>query len=80
MTTRAIRILAAAGMAALLGTQAIAQTTGTVDSHVAAAKAAAGTEHVALFEVDLQAGVGPAAGGERAAAGAGARHLALRSR
>ena len=60
MTTRAIGILAAAGMAALFGTQAIAQiATGTVDSHIAAAKAAAGTEHVALFEATCRPASGP---------------------
>ena len=67
MTTPTIGVLAAAGMAALLGTQAIAQTTGTVDSHVAAAKAAAGTEHVALFESTCKPASGPppAASGPR---------------
>jgi metallo-beta-lactamase class B len=60
MTSQPIAALAAAGIAALLGAQAIAQTTtGTVDSHVAAAKAAAGTEHTALFESTCRPAPGP---------------------
>src|SRR5262245_31464490 len=45
-------IAAATGLAAhAIGGSAIAQTAaGTVEEHVAAAKAAAGTEHVALFD------------------------------
>jgi len=46
--------------AAPLSAQVYAQTTaGTVDSHVAAAKAAAGTDHVALFEALCRPAPGP---------------------
>jgi metallo-beta-lactamase class B len=69
MTLRIISSLAAASVAAaLFGAQAGAQTTaGTVDSHVAVAKAAAGTEHVALFEALCKPASGPppAASGPR---------------
>ena len=61
-------LTAAAVAAALLGTQVHAQTAaGTVDSHVAAAKAAAGTEHVALFDSLCRPASGPpsAASGPR---------------
>src|SRR5205823_6470166 len=54
----------AALAAALLGQAALAQT---VESHVAAAKAAAGTEHTVLFNSLCAAATGPAApvGGPR---------------
>jgi hypothetical protein len=46
MTSQINSSLTAAAVAALLATQVHAQTSaGTVDSHIAAAKAAAGTEH-----------------------------------
>jgi metallo-beta-lactamase class B len=55
-----VSLTAAAVAAALLAAQAHAQTTaGTVDSHVAAAKAAAGTEHVALFDALCRPASGP---------------------
>jgi metallo-beta-lactamase class B len=53
---------------ALFGVQAIAQTTGgTVESHIAAAKAAAGTAHAALFDALCRPAPGPvpAASGPR---------------
>src|SRR6516162_2699652 len=54
-------VSAAALVAALLAAQATAQpTTGTVESHVAAAKAATGTEHVALFNSLCRPASGPA--------------------
>ena len=69
MTSHAIASLTAAGIAAaLLGTQVQAQTSaGTVESHIAAAKAAAGSEHVALFEALCRPAPGPllAASGPR---------------
>ena len=69
MTSHAIPSLTAAGIAAaLLGTQLQAQTAaGTVESHIAAAKAAAGSEHVALFEALCRPAPGPlpAASGPR---------------
>jgi metallo-beta-lactamase class B len=69
MKTNAIGCVTAAGLAAVLfGAQAIAQSTGTVESHVAAAKAAAGTEHVELFDSLCKpaSGPAPAATGPRA--------------
>jgi metallo-beta-lactamase class B len=69
MTSQITASLTAVAVA-LLGTQAHAQTSaGTVESHVAAAKAAAGTEHIALFEALCKPAYGPppAAGGPRAA-------------
>jgi len=62
MTSHAIASLTAAGIAAaLLATQVQAQTAaGTVESHIAAAKAAAGSEHVALFESLCRPAPGPA--------------------
>jgi metallo-beta-lactamase class B len=66
MTSHIAASLTAAAVAALLASQVRAQTTaGTVDSHIAAAKAAAGTEHVALFEAIC----GPAPGPPPAGAG-----------
>ena len=69
MTSHAIASLTAAGIAAaLLGTQVQAQTAaGTVESHIAAAKAAAGSEHVALFDGLCRPAPGPtpAASGPR---------------
>ena len=69
MTSHAIVSLTAAGIAAaLLGTQVQAQTAaGTVESHIAAAKAAAGSEHVALFDSLCRPAPGPlpAASGPR---------------
>ena len=69
MTSHAIASLTAAGIAAaLLGTQVQAQTSaGTVESHIAAAKAAAGSEHVALFDGLCRPAPGPtpAASGPR---------------
>ena len=54
-------VSSAALFAALFAVQATAQsTTGTVESHVAAAKAAAGTEHVALFNSLCRPASGPA--------------------
>jgi len=51
MTSHITASLTAAAVAALLALQVHAQTTASmVDSHIAVAKAAAGTEHVALFE------------------------------
>ena len=69
MTSHAIASLTAAGIAAaLLATQVQAQTAaGTVESHIAAAKAAAGSEHVALFDSLCRPAPGPtpAASGPR---------------
>jgi metallo-beta-lactamase class B len=59
MTSRATGLLASASVAAALScAPALAQTSG-VDQHVAAAKAAAGTEHVALFEALCRPASGP---------------------
>jgi metallo-beta-lactamase class B len=53
-------LTAAAVTATLLGAPVLAQTTaGTVDSHIAVAKAAAGTEHVALFDALCRPASGP---------------------
>src|SRR5215470_12610105 len=61
MKAHTIGSVTAAGFAAaLFGAQAIAQLTGTVDSHVAAAKAAAGNDHVALFNSLCRPAPGPA--------------------
>ena len=62
MKVQAIGSVSAASLfAALFAVQATAQpTTGTVESHVAAAKAAAGTEHVALFNSLCKPASGPA--------------------
>jgi len=51
MTSRAIAFLSALGLAAGLGGASVAGQSGgdTVDAHVAAAKAAAGTQHTGLF-------------------------------
>ena len=69
MTLHAIASLSAASIAAaLFGAQGIAQTTGgTVESHIAAAKAAAGSEHMALFDAVCKPAPGPppAASGPR---------------
>jgi metallo-beta-lactamase class B len=60
MRAHAIGSVAAAGLAAaLFGAQAIAQSPGTVESHVAAAKVAAGTEHVAIFDSLCKPAPGP---------------------
>jgi metallo-beta-lactamase class B len=61
MRSHAIGSLTAAGIAAAIaGAPAIAQpAAGTVESHVAAAKAAAGNEHVALFEAICKPAPGP---------------------
>src|SRR5437773_3476625 len=52
MTSHAIRSLAAAGLAvaALGGHEATGQSPNTIEGHIAAAKAAAGTDHARLFE------------------------------
>jgi metallo-beta-lactamase class B len=65
MTSQITSSLTAAAVAAFLGTQVQAQT--TADSHIAAAKAAAGAEHVALFEAICRPAPGPlpAASGPR---------------
>src|SRR5262249_1989907 len=61
MKAYTIGFVTAAGVAtALFGAQAIAESTGTVDSHVAAAKAAAGNNHVALFNSLCRPAPGPA--------------------
>jgi metallo-beta-lactamase class B len=58
MKKPAFALLATAGLvAAVFGTQAIAQ--GTVESHVAAAKAAAGSEHAVLFDGLCRPAPGP---------------------
>src|SRR6266436_3927351 len=60
MTLYIAASLTAAAVAALLVSQAHAQTTAsTVDSHIAASKAAAGTDHVALFEATCGPAPGP---------------------
>ena len=60
MTSYIAASLTAAAVAMLLASQVHAQTTvGTVDSHIAAAKAAAGTEHVALFDAICGPAPGP---------------------
>jgi metallo-beta-lactamase class B len=67
MTSHAtVSLTAATVVAALLGAQVHAQTAaGTVESHIAAAKAAAGSEHVALFDSICKPAPGPLpAGGE----------------
>jgi metallo-beta-lactamase class B len=65
MTSHAIGSLAAAGIAAALfsGSAIAQQGAGTVDSHVAAAKAAAGTEHTALFDAICKPAPGPVQAG-----------------
>ena len=71
MKRQAIGSYTAAGLvAALFAAQAIAQSTGgTVESHIAAGKAAAGNEHVALFNSLCKPALGPqpAASGPRPA-------------
>src|SRR5262249_34581911 len=61
MKSYAIGSLAAASLVAgLLGGQpAIGQSPDTVEGHIAAAKAAAGTDHVALFESLCRPAPGP---------------------
>src|SRR5439155_4152042 len=60
MNTFAGGTLTAAGLVlGLFGAQAIAQSPGTADDHVAAAKAAAGTEHVARFQQSCGPAPGP---------------------
>ena len=63
MRMQTLALLATTALVALVGAQAIAQD--TVESHVAAAKAAAGTEHTVLFDGLCR----PAAGPPRRAAG-----------
>ena len=55
----AASLSAATVAAALLAAPVHAQTATTVDSHIAAAKAAAGTEHVALFDALCRPASGP---------------------
>ena len=55
----AAALSAAAVAAALLGAPVRAQTVSTVDSHIAAAKSAAGTEHVALLDALCRPASGP---------------------
>jgi metallo-beta-lactamase class B len=64
MTSHAIGSLAVAGIAAaLFGGPAIAQQAATVDSHIVAAKVAAGTEHTALFDAICKPAPGPVQAG-----------------
>jgi metallo-beta-lactamase class B len=73
-------LLVATGVAAgLAGTIVTAQVAGTFDSHIAAAKAAAGTEHSELYTrictqaQDMSKPPAPRAGGAGGAAGGGGR-------